>query len=202
VLAAEVQHETPHPAAIPLLMKWGATALHTSAVRPYASDSALALVEDVMRRATDRVCPTRRAAARRARRVVELKLLSQPKKDGSEGEDNVEVEGDGYEVDVEGEDEVEDEVKVEGEGEGEGDEDELPCIHMYFAARARKGNHLPCAQALVRAKCCPHTLYIDGGRARNSLSTAIMNPNKHAALIVRFLHAECGVTCAVERHAL
>ena len=93
VLAAEVRHETPHPAAVPLLMKWGATALHTSAVRPYASDSALALIEDVMRRATDRVCPTRQAAARRARRVVEFKLLSQPKEDGSEGEDNVEVEG-------------------------------------------------------------------------------------------------------------
>ena len=202
VLSAEVQHETPHPVAVPLLLQWGATAFATAGVRPVASDAAVAIVEGVMMQATNRVCPTARVAAQReARRKVQREAQREARRKVQRDKAvwNGALLGDGSdyaESDYEGSECAESEC---AESECDGDADDAPCNHIYFAARASKGNHLPCARALLRAKCCPNTLYHDGGRIRNSLSTAITNPNKHAALVVRFLHAECGMTCAVDR---
>ena len=185
VLSKELSCPQPNSCAVRQLLRWGAVAFPGLVLPAGVPPRSLALIRELMLRATAPFCPTEQANNRN-----KLKALSLPAKKH--------VGDDVQDSDVAGQHGNAAQETDERDAADSADASNCPCSHVYFAASARYGNHLKCAQALVRAKCNPETLHQQPPtvKLQNAFSAAISNTNTHAAGIARFLHHHCRLdTC-------
>jgi hypothetical protein len=195
VLDTELRRNDPSRQGVSLLLQWGATAFASPMPMFPPNMPGLAILEEHMLRVTRHCCPTQRA-----RRLLQPKQQEHKQQEQKQQEQKPLKQQEPHEL-----------LAMDPH---EGCAADLPCSHVYFAARAKFGDHFPCAVALLRAKCYPLNAFGEGPQGpapygmfalvanmnervgvcmRNALSAAIANPNPHAANIARLLHVKHGV---------